>query len=213
MYAHDNQDKLPPNHNGGIQDLKSTWACGWEDFTADNSDNTNTSFLVGTQLGQYTKNTALYKCPADTYLCMIAGQPMPRVRSISMNGFIEGGAYNDHAADGSHWFAGWWSYQKMSDIRLPSPAKLWVFADEHPDSINDCWFVTNVPDPDYWSDLPASYHNGAGSFCFADGHTELKRWVELTTLVPILQQQRNGFPAPASHDTRWLIEHSSAPSR
>ena len=213
MYAQDNHDRLPPNHDGGVHDLRLSWAAGWEDFTANNSDNTNTLFLVGTQLGQYTKNAALYKCPSDIYLCTIAGLPMPRVRSVSMNAFIEGGAYKgDHGPGDSHWFSGWYAYDKMSDIRLPSPAMLWVFADEHPDSINDAWFVTNVPDPDYWSDLPASYHNGAGSFAFADGHIELKKWVEPTTLVPVLQQQRTGFPAPGSQDTRWVIAHASAPS-
>jgi prepilin-type processing-associated H-X9-DG protein len=191
-----------------------TWAAGWEDFVPNNTDNTNTTFLLNTQFGQYTKNPALYKCPADVYSCTIAGQSMPRVRSVSMNAFIEGGAFkNEHGPGDSHWFVGWYSYDKMSDIRLPPPAKLWVFADEHPDSINDCWFVTNVPDPDYWSDLPASYHNGACALSFADGHSELKKWLEPTTLVPVLQQQRTGFPAPGSRDTRWLIERSSAPSR
>ena len=28
-----------------------------------------------------------------------------------------------------------------------------------------------------WRDLPASYHNGCGSFSFADGHSEVHKWM------------------------------------
>ncbi len=43
---------------------------------------------------------------------------------------------------------------------IPEPAKIFVFLDEHPDSINDGYFINKA---DYWEwiDLPASYHNGA----------------------------------------------------
>ena len=30
-------------------------------------------------------------------------------------------------------------------------------------------------------DLPASYHNGAGGLSFADGHQEIKRWLDPRT--------------------------------
>ena len=32
---------------------------------------------------------------------------------------------------------------------------------------------------EYWRDLPASYHNRAGSFSFADGHSEIHKWMEI----------------------------------
>ena len=43
--------------------------------------------------------------------------------------------------------------------------------DEHPDSINDAFFITD-PNANNWQDRPASYHNGAAGFSFADGHAE-----------------------------------------
>jgi len=215
MFADDNQDKLAPNHDGGTRDYELSWVPGWLDFDANNTDNTNRNFLTGTlaKLGPYTRNLCIYKCPADIYLCKEWGDMMPRVRSVGMNGFVEGGAYNDHKAGDSHWYSGYWAYNKMSDIRNPVPSMLWVFVDEHPDSINDGWTITNVTDPNSWTDLPASYHCGAAGFCFADGHAEIHHWQEASTIVRVTQRQFNGFSAPKSRDIRWVIDRSSARSR
>ena len=131
-----------------------------------------------------------------------------------MNGFIEGNAYaGEHGPFDSHWYANWWSYQKMTDIVNPSPSKLWVFVDEQADSINDGWTIMGVDNPNQWVDLPASYHNGACGLSFADGHSEIKKWLEQSTKVPVRMNQVNGFPAPNSRDTKWIIERSSAKSR
>jgi prepilin-type processing-associated H-X9-DG protein len=89
-----------------------------------------------------------------------------------------------------------------------------VFVDEHPDSINDGWLMTNVTDPNQWEDLPASYHNGACGFSFADGHAEIHRWLEATTKLRVRQVLQNGgYMAPKSRDVAWMIQHASARSR
>ena len=46
--------------------------------------------------------------------------------------------------------------------------------DEHPDSINDSLFAVPMTGT-AWVDVPASYHNGACGFCFADGHAESRK--------------------------------------
>jgi prepilin-type processing-associated H-X9-DG protein len=33
------------------------------------------------------------------------------------------------------------------------------------------------PTGESWRNLPGSYHNGAGSFSFADGHSEIHKWM------------------------------------
>ena len=210
MYADDNQDQLPPNPNGSNN--RGGWVEGWEDFTPNNKDNTNLLFLTNAKLGPYTKNVGIYKCPADIYLCQMGSQKVSRVRSVSMNAFVEGGAYG-RDANNSYDFPGWYCYNKMSDIRIPSPSKLWVFVDEHPDSINDGWLITTVTSRDSWNDLPASYHNGACGFGFADGHAEIKKWLEKSTVVPVKQVEYSGFPAPHSRDIQWVIERTSARSQ
>ena len=200
VYAEDNLDRLAPNPSGGAG---NRWVDGWEDWTANNRDNTNVLLLLNAKLGPYAKNADIYHCPADTYLCVEGSRRMPRVRSVSMNAFVDG-------SGASSWYPGWRYYKKFSDIQLPSPASLWVFTEEHPDSINDGWLTANVTDPSNWVDLPSSLHDGACCFGFADGHTQIKKWLDKTTLVPVLQMQRNGFPAYGS-DSQWFIQRSSAP--
>ena len=214
MYADDNLGNLVPNHDGGVTDYNLSWVPGWLDFTANNTANTNLNYLKLAKIGPYTKNVGIYKCPADIYPCIESGAKLPRVRSVGMNGYIEGGAYKgEHKAGDSHWYAGYWAYDKMADIKAPPPSMLWVFVDEHPDSINDGWTIMNVTDPNNWVDLPASYHNGACGFGFADGHAEIKKWVESSTVVRVKMGQYNGFSAPHSRDIAWINERSSAKSR
>jgi len=214
MYAHDNSDKLVPNHDGGTLSFDLSWVPGWLDFTPNRTDNTNLTFLRQAKIGPYTQNVGIYKCPADSYRCIENGASLPRSRSVGMNGFIEGGAYaGEHAPGDTHWYTGWWSYDKLSEIKKPAPSMLWVFVDEQADSINDGWTIINVTDLNNWLDLPASYHNGACGFSFADGHAEIKTWLDATTKVPVKMQQVNGFPASGGRDLPWIIERSSARSR
>ena len=128
-----------------------------------------------------------------------------------MNGFIEGGAYSTSTGAGSTWYPKWRNYNKTTDVTSPAPSQLWLMNDEHPDSINDGWEITNVEDRNAWTDLPASYHNRAAGFNFADGHSEIKRWVENSTAVPVQHKQYNGFSAKGSRDIQWMAERSSAP--
>jgi prepilin-type processing-associated H-X9-DG protein len=92
----------------------------------------------------------------------------------------------------------------------PGPTQIWLMNDEHPDSINDGWEITDVTNPNNWVDLPASYHNNACGFNFADGHSEIKKWLEASTRVKVKYSQYNGFSAPKSRDIQWMIEHSTA---
>ncbi|GIT05511.1 MAG: hypothetical protein CM1200mP29_09220 [Verrucomicrobiota bacterium] len=68
---------------------------------------------------------------------------MPRVRSVAMNGYIEGGLYDPTMSSTvpSIHGLGWRKYDILSHIIDPSPSDLWIFADEHPDSINNGGFV------------------------------------------------------------------------
>ena len=97
MYCEDYDGFMPPNRNGGGS---RGWVNGWITFNANATDNTNKLFLVGTKkqigniypkLGPYSTAAGIYKCAADTYMCKMRGKSLPRVRSSSMNGFIEGG--------------------------------------------------------------------------------------------------------------------------
>ena len=101
LYVDDYEDHLPPNAKH-MQDPRG-WINGFLTFVPNNRDNTNLLYLIGTRkqmgdrypkLGPYTKSPGIYKCPSDKYTCKIGGKEMPRVRSVAMNGYIEGGLYD-----------------------------------------------------------------------------------------------------------------------
>ena len=95
---------------------------------------------------------------------------------------------------------------------LKQPTRRWVFVDEHPDSINDGYFL-NKGDDLAWFDLPASYHNGAASFSFADGHSQMHAWKYPVTKPP--SQPDAALPLPKtvsgdqSIDLDWVLERMS----
>ena len=208
LYSDDNKGFFPANVNGGSS--AGGWVEGWLSWDPGNTDNTNTHKLLNGKIGPYTRNLGVYKCPADVYPA-IQGRStqVQRVRSIAMNGFIEGGAYKDPSG-GSIWYPAYNRFDKYSSIRNPAPSELWMMVDEHPDSINDGWMITNVENPNTWTDLPSSLHNGACGFNFTDGHSEIKRWQEASTKVPVKRVSSNSYPGPNSRDIAWMIKRSSA---
>src|SRR6478672_2265454 len=200
LYAGDANEWFPPNMNGGTKDTNASWVAGWLDWTPGNTDNTNRLFLLNAKIGPFVRDTGVYHCPADNHPVKRPSGAVPRVRSVSMNGFVEGGAYSKSTSGGSTWYSGYFNFNKTTDVVTPSPTQVWLLNDEHPDSINDGWEITNVTDPNNWTDLPASYHNNACGFNFCDGHSEIKKWQEASTQVKVKYAQYNGFPAPKSRD-------------
>jgi prepilin-type N-terminal cleavage/methylation domain-containing protein/prepilin-type processing-associated H-X9-DG protein len=228
VYADENASYFPPNWNEAGDDTDPTWCAGTLSWTANNTDNTNYHRLIdvvapgsSASLGPYLgKSYQVFKCPADLYNCQEGGGTFPRVRSLSMNGFIYGGPVKVNGAMvvaqspctwGGGVYCNWNSYAKASDITKPSPSGLYVTLDEHPDSINDGWQVTDVAATGTWEDLPASYHNGAAGFSFADGHSEIHHWLRKATKAPVLMISENGVwsDTPGTADLTWMTNHCS----
>jgi prepilin-type processing-associated H-X9-DG protein len=108
--------------------------------------------------------------------------------------------------------------------QIPQPTEIFVFLDEHPDTIDDGYFLDkateyvssayggSVYSQAEWLDLPATYHNNATAFSFADGHSELHRWMVPSTIYPI-QPDVPFLPidiaANQRTDFNWLLDHMS----
>ena len=209
MYASDNHDVCCANVEGGATNTPG-WVLGWEDFTVNNTQNTNVDMIKLGLLWTYSQSLGIYKCPADNYPCVEGGGKLPRLRSNSMNAYIQGGGYGNSFA--SYFYPTYRCYNKMSDIVTPSPLNLWVFTDEHPDSINDGWLVIDPNTPFSWgNDLPGSYHDHANSLTFGDGHSELHKWLEGTTSHPVTQIEHGTYTGtfPVDRDVQWMISHST----
>jgi len=195
MYASDNREQLPNNPQGGAAD---GWCQGEMTETAGNTDNTNYDLMLGkparlaaggnlpvktTTIGNYTRSYMIYQCPADPIIAKPWG--VPRVRSYSMN-FALGSKSAKSQTDSTASYNDYWpNIFKTSGFSVA--AKTWVFNDEHPDSINDGIQYTPTSDGEdsSWGDIPASYHNGAAGFAFADGHSEIHKWLNKNTIHPV----------------------------
>jgi prepilin-type N-terminal cleavage/methylation domain-containing protein/prepilin-type processing-associated H-X9-DG protein len=217
LYADDNNGNLTPLQWFNNDTLGQSWLEGTLDWTPGNTDNTNIIFLIGpgALLSRYSQNPGIYHCPADLYTCKEGGAEMFRVRSISMNAYIQGGCAGPSTVSGVN--SAWRCYNKQSDITAPSPASLIVHVDEQADSINDASFVTALgpnltTNPNAWEDLPAGYHNGSGSFGFSDGHAETHKWLVGSTLLPV--RKSNNYNPPSgigSQDIMYMVRHVSFP--
>jgi len=91
-----------------------------------------------------------------------------------------------------------------------------VFLDEREDSINNGFFVVDMsgypdqPGSHRLVNTPASYHNKAATFSFADGHSEIKVWQDPRTFPPIGKSDRPlNIASPDNPDVFWLQHHST----
>jgi type II secretory pathway pseudopilin PulG len=231
MYSSDNADKLVSNSDRNVGGDKANWICPYGvtiDFST-SSRNTNTLYLttdsaeIGTALvGPYVSKTIpIFVCPADKYLspAQRAAGFHNRIRSCAMNGAL---------GDGSKWFApgngGNWpqfvNVTKASGLLTPGPADCWMILDEHPDSDDDATIYVNPADADgtgtTFTELPGSMHSAGAALVFADGHSELHKWLGATTKLAVTYPPPNTWIAglnisgdPASQgDLAWLAQRT-----
>jgi prepilin-type N-terminal cleavage/methylation domain-containing protein len=211
MYADDYEDWMvsnKPSNASGLDD----WCRGNLNYNAGNTDNYNLDFLREGKLTVYAQDVQIYKCPADKSALKTPRDGFqPRVRSVAMNSWIAGQFGPEGGNVGNN--SGYRTFRKMSNLIGPPPSGTWILLDEHPDGINDAWFATKMFERErqwYWRDLPASYHNGAGGFNFADGHSEIKKWIDPRTKAPIAKVYNSfNFTSPGNQDVLWTMERST----
>lgn len=225
MYIDDNRDTLPfayVDDNPANKNYRFAWVHGILSYDNADPDNWNvTNTIMAGAIWPYTGGALqIYRCPADVVRVKpttgpFKGQSIPRVRSMSMDAWMgmNEGVYT--------WFGdkvgnqSFRKYLKMSDIVEPGPSKAWVLVDEHPDSINDGFFVVDMrgyPDPKLAKlpDFPASYHNRACGLAFADGHSEIKRWMDSRTMPPVRHAVVQTVDQRNNPDVIWLWEHTTS---
>ena len=220
LYAADNSGKVA--NNFGIADTMGTvsaqtylnWTHNIMDWTT-NPSNTNRTWMAASKLYPYLENpNNPFKCPADRFISAAqsqAGWSGGRLRSYSMNGFMGPNSRDvgDVSYQGQNFLAS--NYRQfILSSSIPSPQSTIVLLDEHPDSINDGYFI-NVPNSSQWYDLPGSHHNGAAGVSFADGHVDMHSWLYAATRQPVRFGFLNVGPISASQraDHTWLTEKMS----
>jgi prepilin-type N-terminal cleavage/methylation domain-containing protein/prepilin-type processing-associated H-X9-DG protein len=196
------------------------WCSGNIDYSSNPANWNITNDIIKSPLYPYVgRNATLWQCPADVARVKNnLGTLVPRVRSISMSQVFDFGSWLPAPT--------WRTYGKVADIVIP--AKTWVFVDEHPDSVNDAACAVAMPGATSDAvdkatsgtivDCPASYHNGACGYSFADGHAEIKRWRgdNTSTRKPVTKQAGAANQLPATQknggiiDLKWMAQNTTA---
>ncbi len=227
MYNADNRDRLVNSLHGGQAQTPDPkwrpWCLGWLDW-GNSTQNTNVLLLVGDSdprgpqwipaLGSkyLAKAFQVFKCPADIYLSQQQRSLGWKGRARSISGNIGVG---DGNAEEGPWASIYRHIKVASDFIFPGPAETWVYVDEHPDSINDSGFF-NPQNPTAWTDVPATYHNGACGFSFADGHSEIHKWRQ-SLATPNARKVDFGASGIGAHfpvagatdkDIGWMVYHA-----
>ena len=222
MYNDDNNDRLlyasPSPYFGDTSKDPYVWVLGQMDFDPDNLSNWDVNQdIKRSPLWPYCGMSAgIWKCPADKSTInpsggLFRGQVLPRVRSMSMNLWVGGFGGEDGGLSDS---GVWRVYLKANEMIDPGPARTFVLLDMREDSIDIGNFATdmrgwpNRPSKTGFYDFPASYHNRAGGLSFADGHAEIKRWLDSRTMPSLV---KGGLipdivSSPNNKDIIWLQE-------
>ena len=216
LYVDDNEDSFP--YNMGDDETKDLVAQGrylnWVNDVMSwelDPDNTNTVLITSGGLGPYTSGSvSLYRCSSDFVLSEVQKKAgwNARLRSLSMNAMVgNAGEFSSSGFNTNN--PGYRQFFKSSQV--PDPSRIFVFIEEHPDSVDDGYFL-NKPETMAWLDLPASYHDGGASLAFADGHVEIHKWLFGSTKPPARPDViQSPFPVPPSEraDFDWLMERTS----
>ncbi|HTB84242.1 MAG TPA: type II secretion system protein [Candidatus Sulfotelmatobacter sp.] len=216
LYTDENHGNFAPNASTGHAHppvgedaINPSWVAGLLSTSA-TPDNTNTDLLVGSayqtfgSIGWNIKNPGVYHCPGD--ISLDPASLLPRVRSISMNGWVNPGKVNEH--DSAYWTTPFQKFSKEAGIHGISASDVFVMVDERAETINDGWLYLDMDG--YNSDgsinqslldiydLPAVYHNQSSAFSFIDGHAELHHW--------------QGGSILNDSDLTWLLTHATVPN-
>jgi prepilin-type processing-associated H-X9-DG protein len=171
LYADDNEDQLPLNKTApssnerifGRRSSTNSWVVGnpREDISSEN-------ITLGS-LFPYIKSVAIYRCPADKSTA-VGRRDILRTRSYSISAYLKGDLEGIEPRVKS-------TFSQLS----ASPDKVFVFVEEHNDSVWTGAFEVTIKDrfsltSGRWLSTPADWHNQGCNLTFADGHVEYWKW-------------------------------------
>jgi prepilin-type N-terminal cleavage/methylation domain-containing protein/prepilin-type processing-associated H-X9-DG protein len=184
LYAMDNRDHLAPNNsimlvsstNSATPGSSGVSWCPDHARTDTTPDDLKTGVLF-----PYNTSVAIYHCPADQSTVETSdGQKTTQLRNRSYNMSQSVNGYPEYLLTTPFpYLADLPCWKRLTDILRPPPSRLFVFIDEHQDTLFDAQFGNPVQLwywPDEWFDKPGDRHNQGSNLSFADGHAERWKW-------------------------------------
>ena len=219
MYCGDNNDRLialtPPagyKNAGGYWSLDNAAPANWASQAQALAD-VESNLRANNLLFQYAPSAGVNHCPGDV-----------RFKNPVGAGNAVGWAYDSYAVT-QNVAGGAGNYTKLTEIRHNSSCFVFV---EQADSrgYNAGNFAGSVtvgfPSTFGYVDLFATYHGNIGTFCFADGHAESRKWTDGVILAAGRSANSTGVasysygsfgssPSQTGADTAWLVQHWLTP--
>jgi prepilin-type N-terminal cleavage/methylation domain-containing protein/prepilin-type processing-associated H-X9-DG protein len=205
LYSNDYNDFIVPNAISS----RNAWIDGTGNNLAYSMPGaTNVTTITNGMLFKYNSSAAIYVCPGQRGV-LLSGKENVRykpARSCSISGQMNGGTDASGGVPGGRVdpivLSGnppdALAHKKVSDINRPGPSQAFVFIDEGI-TIDDGYFAVKVNQAE-WQNYPATRHGGAASLSFADGHSEIYKWIEPSTLQLNNTKPYTGFAATRAGD-------------
>jgi len=157
-YTDDNNNDLVPGHTGRDQ---------WINNPVPEINDTIEAEKAGIRKGllfSYVQDVDAYRCPLDK---------RPKRDGNGFRSYSITGAMNGEGGD--------YVFGKLTEIKPLN--KYFVFVEEpDPRGYNMGSWLINPYSSDRWIDPLSIWHQESGSLCFADGHSEVHKWVDRSTI-------------------------------
>lgn len=220
LYATDNGDRIIPNSvmlmNIGVPPAWLAIENGANRIASELPGATNTDTVHGGLLYPYVSVGSVYVCPSQRQVFSESiGKTLmtPPARSYSLSYRMNGGISDFAGRIEQIYFDGGPesrpTISQISQISRPGPEKAFVFMDESEFTIDDGCFALRANGDENWQNYPSCRHDGKSVLSFADGHSEVKRWLEPTTAgnkVPHLYEQAPRSNGNKNRDLQWLTD-------
>jgi prepilin-type N-terminal cleavage/methylation domain-containing protein/prepilin-type processing-associated H-X9-DG protein len=214
IYSGDNNERLVLN--GGDMSPTSTsphlWVYGGNH--GDPATLTNELYLTDANYALFARiipAQRIYKCPADASTWPVEtslSKNVTELRSYAMNSYI--GIPAAGVVPPLSINAACKTYLKSSQIIADTPVNRFVFTDVNPASICTPAFGVDMT-LQTWIHLPSYLHRQRGVLAFADGHVEVRHWLDPRTMV----HGGTGFiphgtSSPNNPDLNWIGERTTS---
>ncbi len=172
MYAADNGSKLAPNNQTaqGTQPSYDNANFGppvWVNGNMLNAyDASNVVFIKTGKLYPYAPQIQTYHCPADKAVTARS----PHNRSYSMNSWA-----GSRAMESEQTPTNYLTFMTEADLASAPTSRIWLIADEDASTLDYGCFLVTMNNSEPFASLPASRHAKGYTLNFADGHAEVYR--------------------------------------
>jgi prepilin-type N-terminal cleavage/methylation domain-containing protein/prepilin-type processing-associated H-X9-DG protein len=214
LYADDNEDKITATRewDNGVGEMYGGgwWEAPKPDITANiTMDEARRRVFNGMTNAPLTKYLSFesYHCPGD-----LRTKRLRPGRGWAFDSYSKAdGMSGLESAKGSN--RGWGNiglYRKQAQIHEPSMAMVFIEEADPRGYNNGTWVIDATPPG--WVDPFAIFHGNVSTFSFADGHAELHKWVEAST-IKAATDSANGRESffwsggnNRNRDFRWVYE-------